>query len=58
MKHQAIARIRGLLITLDHSKDPELLAWSINEIVVQLRILNKVVLSLKEQNKARPLSPG
>jgi len=53
MKHPAIARIRGLLLTMDQTKDADMMLWAISAIVEQLKILNKEALSLKEQNKAR-----
>jgi hypothetical protein len=58
MKHQAIPIIRGLLITLDRSSDPDEILWVIGEIVKQLRELAKAVRSLKQQNKAGSQSPG
>jgi len=57
MKHPAITVIRGLLITIDHSGDPDTCLWAIREIVEQLKALNKVALSDKQQNKASPQSP-
>jgi hypothetical protein len=58
MKHPAIARVRGLLITLEQSNDPGMLLWAIMAIVEQLKELNKVVLSDKQQNKAGFQPPG
>jgi hypothetical protein len=57
MKHPAIARVRGLLLTIDHSSDPDTCLWAIREVVEQLKALNKVALSDKQQNIAGSQSP-
>lgn len=57
MKHVIIPRIRGLITTLEQSKDPDTILWSIRAIVEQLKELNKVVISLKQQNKEGSQSP-
>ena len=53
MKHPALAKIRGLVIVIEQSKDPNRILEAIREIVEHLKVLNKVAISLLEQNKAR-----
>ena len=57
MKHPALVKIRGLIIVLEQSKDTERNLEAIKEIVSYLRAINKDLLLLQEQNKARFQSP-
>jgi hypothetical protein len=57
MKHLAIAKVRGLLLVLERSNDPDELLWVLGQIVEQLKAFNKTILSLKQQNTAGSRSP-
>jgi len=57
MKYPAFDKIRGLVLTIEHTNDPETALQAIRAIVEHLRALNKLALSLSQKNKAGSQSP-